>query len=354
MKFDIKNKTWEEFIFEDIFDIDSSSSSIDRNKLNSMTGNTPYITRSEKNNGYDSMIGQQADKYNLDEGNVITIGLDTQTVFYQPVAFYTGQNIQVLRSKYIDHDVAQFLIPLIVIQMDKFNWGGNGATLTRLRRSKILLPIRSQGNPDYAFMKAYMGEKEQEKLDKYSQFISIRLAGLQGYKETESLEDKEWGEFYLNEIFSQIQRGKRLKKSDHKKGSIPYVSSTATNNGIDGFIGNQEGVRMFSNCLTLANSGSVGATFYHPCRFVASDHVTKLEGEGINKYVYKFIATLVQRLGVKYSFNREINNTRIEREKIMLPINKDNQPDYEYMEGYIKGIESKMINNYLTTKELVN
>ena len=50
-------------------------------------------------------------------------------------------------------------------------------------------------------------------------------------------------------------------------------------NGVDNFIANDKGVRCFENCLTLANSGSVGATFFHHYRFVASDHVTALELE---------------------------------------------------------------------------
>lgn len=31
--------------------------------------------------------------------------------------------------------------------MEKFNWGGNGATLIRLRRSKLLLPTNKKTNP---------------------------------------------------------------------------------------------------------------------------------------------------------------------------------------------------------------
>ncbi|EPZ58997.1 type I restriction modification DNA specificity domain protein [[Clostridium] sordellii ATCC 9714] len=63
----------------------------------------------------------------------------------------------------------------------------------------------------------------------------------------------------------------------------------------------------------------------------------------MNKYVYLFIATLTSRLSGKYNFNREINDKRISREKIVLPINKLGNPDYEYMEQYIKNI---MIDKY--------
>ena len=69
---------------------------------------------------------------------------------------------------------------------------------------------------------------------------------------------REWKEFFFTDIFTDIKRGKRLKKADHKEGNMPYVSSTSLNNGIDGFVGNERNVRIFDECITLANSGSVG------------------------------------------------------------------------------------------------
>jgi len=157
------------------------------------------------------------------------------------------------------------------------------------------------------------------------------------------LKNVQWSEFNLNEIFPEIQRGKRLKKDDHIAGNKPYISSSGTNNGVDGFIGNTENVRSFKKCLTIANSGSVGATFYQPFDFVASDHITKLENKEFTKYVYLFISSITKRLGEKYSFNREINDKRIQREKIILPTNLKGEPDYDFMERYMRHIENEKI-----------
>ena len=78
--------------------------------------------------------------------------------------------------------------------------------------------------------------------------------------------------------------------------------------------------------------------------------ITKLKNDHFNAYVYKFISSIVKRLGVKYSFNREINDTRIKREKILLPINHKKEPDFEYMENYMKQLELKKLKEYLNTK----
>lgn len=130
-------------------------------------------------------------------------------------------------------------------------------------------------------------------------------------------------------------------------GSIPYVSSSALNNGVDNFVSNDKGVRKFSDCLSLANSGSVGSTFYEPFEFVASDHITHLKSDKFNKYHYLFLATMTSRLSQKYNFNREINDKRISREIVLLPVTSDNKPDYDYMEKYSRNLLRNKIQSYI-------
>ena len=161
-----------------------------------------------------------------------------------------------------------------------------------------------------------------------------------------NLNDREWRPFFLTELFPQIQRGKRLKTENHVPGKTPYVSSSALNNGVDNFISNTEKVRIFSDCISLANSGSVGSSFYEPFPFVASDHITHLKNEKYNKYHYLFIASILNRLSQKYNFNREINDNRISREKIMLPVDVAGNLDLDFMEQYIKERESQLIQKY--------
>lgn len=166
-KYSLKNIQWKEFFiggYNGIFDIESTKSGIDKNKLINGLGNVPYITRSDINNGINLFISKNQDeKYKLDNGGVITIGLDTQTVFYQKNNFYTGQNIQILRNENINKKVALFIIPLIKTQIKKFNWGGNGATLGRLNRTKVILPIDKNGKPNWEFMESYIKFREYEK-----------------------------------------------------------------------------------------------------------------------------------------------------------------------------------------------
>jgi restriction endonuclease S subunit len=164
------------------------------------------------------------------------------------------------------------------------------------------------------------------------------------------IENLKWKEFDIKDIFPNIMRGRRLKTDDHISGQMPYVSSSAMDNGVDNFVSNNQGVRIFNNCITIANSGSVGASFYHPYYFVASDHVTSLANNQFNKYIYLFVATIASRLSEKYSFNREIKDSRLQREKMMLPVNDNDEPDYEFMEEYMRNIEYRLIKRYINNR----
>ncbi|MFS9354975.1 restriction endonuclease subunit S [Streptococcus oralis subsp. tigurinus] len=340
-KLKLTDVEWGEFFIggsNGLFDITSTKSGIDKNKLNIDVGLIPYITRTDMQNGINMFItDKQNNRYNIDEGNVITIGLDTQTVFYQPTAFYTGQNIQVLRNKNLNKYTAMFIIPSIKIQMQKFNWGGNGATLGRLNRTRLVLPINSQGQPNWQFMEDYIKQEQKQQAQKIIDYYERKLVELAG--DVVGLDKVEWKTFRFTEVFQEIQRGKRLTKANQTDGPKPYISSTSENNGVDAFIGNETGVRKFEDVLTIANSGSVGSIFYQQFEFVASDHVTALKSENADKYAYLFLSTVVKRLEEKYSFNREINDTRIKREKVILPADKEGNPNFQYMSDFVKKLE---------------
>lgn len=172
------------------------------------------------------------------------------------------------------------------------------------------------------------------------------LNELGDYVEIPALDEKEWAHFKMPEVFNVIQRGKRLKNADHIQGNIPYVSSTANNNGVDDYIEATSGTRMFCDCISLANSGSVGTAFYEPFAFVASDHVTALKTDGLTKYEYLFIASMIEKQGSNFNFNREINDARIRNMQIMLPVTDSGEPDYEYMAEYARQKGNAMLAKY--------
>lgn len=355
MEMDLKNIQWSEFVLGDIFKIFSTNSGIDKNKLINLKGSIPYITRTDKNNAIDFFIGNQDKRYKIDKGEVITIGLDTQTVFYQSHSFYTGQNIQILSNEKINYYNSQFLIPLIKKQMEKFNWGGNGATLTRLKRSIIILPVNNQSEPDYAFMEQYMRQKEHEKLEKYRAIIAIRLEKIKDSQDVVPLNQKEWGEFEIGHLFKLYPgKSKGLNHLKKSKVGVNYLGATNSNNGVLTTVQIEDNEKMIQkgNCIAFIRNGegSMGYSIYKAEDFIATSDISVGYSANINRYTGLFITTIADRIRGKYNFGYKRSDTRLKKEKLQLPINAKGEPDYAYMENYMKKLESEKLSKYLELK----
>ena len=59
------------------------------------------------------------------------------------------------------------------------------------------------------------------------------------------------------------------------------------------------------------------------------------------------MVTMLKNQSVNFNFNREINDPRIKKMKIMLPIVKEGTPDFKYMEQYGKNMMLKKYQQYL-------
>jgi hypothetical protein len=156
-----------------------------------------------------------------------------------------------------------------------------------------------------------------------------------------SLEFQKWKEFDFNDVFKS-KRGKRLVKLDQAEGEVAYISSTKVNNGIDNYIAPPDYMKIYNNAMTLNNSGSVGYVFYHNYDFVASDHCTvisiKNKKINLNNYLAIFLQPIIEAIKPKYNFAREISDARLNKETISLPVDTKGQPDWKFMEEYIKSL----------------
>lgn len=328
-------------------------------------GNVPFIGASGINNGVTGFCTMQAIEVNskvgygpnepierklFNKGSICVVnnGSAIGYSYYQPKQFTCTHDVNplTLRDHEISKDEALFLAQMIRQQGDCFIYARKWRP-SRMVSSQFLLPVDSAGNPDYEYMAEYTRQKREAILSRYRVYVEKRIEALGEPVEIPALNEKKWSHFKMPEIFEMIQRGKRLKTADHVSGLIPYVSSTANNNGVDDYIEATPGTRVFGDCISLANSGSVGTAFYEPFDFVASDHVTALKTEGMSKYCYLFMTALIEKQGSNFNFNREINDARIQNMQVMLPVNDPGEPDYEYMEQYSKNMMIKKYKQYL-------
>ncbi len=145
------------------------------------------------------------------------------------------------------------------------------------------------------------------------------------------LDDQAWKVFRLEDIF-ECTKGVYLSTKTVTDGRIPYVTAKEGNNGLNRFIGN--GILFDGNKITIEKIRL--NAYYQPFAFYCSHDVSVIWNEHINEYNAHFIATMIMRNGNKYSYGRQAQLNVVKREAIMLPVTDDGDPDYQFMEDYIR------------------
>lgn len=160
-----------------------------------------------------------------------------------------------------------------------------------------------------------------------------------------NLNDREWHSFTFETIF-EIRRGESVYKQYMEKGDIPYVSASASNNGVSDYINKYN---RDANMLSLAYDGSIGATFWHSTKWFASEKVVSLglKNREMNRYIALFLCQVISRQKEKYNYGYKWSvGIRMMRGRILLPTDENGIPDYDFMEQYIRERERQLIQKY--------
>lgn len=168
------------------------------------------------------------------------------------------------------------------------------------------------------------------------------------YVEIPSLDEKNWAVFSLSEVFT-VSAGKRLETRNKVPGDRPFIGATDNGNGVTGFVGNDNASKD-SNVLGVNYNGAPCIAFYHPYECIFTDDVKRLHLRGVddNKYLLLFFVAIFGQQRVKYSYGYKFKEQRMLRQKLMLPVNDDSKPDYEYMEQYSKNMMLRKYQQYLS------
>ena len=146
------------------------------------------------------------------------------------------------------------------------------------------------------------------------------------------IDTSNWKHFKIGELFI-VSRGQRHVVGNHEEGDLPYYSASLDNNGVTDYI---------SNPLFVDNDAIVvttfGDAFYAKGDFTASDEITILHHEKLKELNGLFIASTIRRNKWKYSFKVKAFKERVSNDSISLPVTSDGQPDWAYMESYMKQV----------------
>ena len=327
----IDTSEWKEFRIGDYFKVEYGRFHA-KDELG--TGTVNYITTSGFNNGITNTCEEATH-----QGNCITVASDGAmgASFYQEEAFTTSNIVSTLTplphtplNKYN----ALFLCAIIFGKRAEFGWLGFKMSVDRVRNLRVKLPTTPDGAPDWAYMESYMANLETK--------VAESLTMLQAAKDAEKkkVDTREWGSFALGTLFN-IVKGKRLTKAEMKSGKIPFIGSSALNNGCTAMIGNDKNQHP-ENTITVCYNGSVGETFYQDQPYIASDDVNVLYPKfTMNRQIALFIVPLIKGVSSRYDYIDKWKKEAMEADKIYLPVDKNGDPDWDYMEEYTKMVQGK-------------
>ncbi len=332
---------WKAFCIDDIFTIDSG---VRLTKGNQKSGNRPFIGSTDSNNGITEFVSNT--NKSLDR-NVLGVNYNGSVVenFYHPYEAIFSDDVKRLHLKHYDDNkfVLLFIKSTILKQKVKYQYGYK-FNEEHMKRQYIMLPAVSEEEPDYAFMEEYMREVERQQKEKYKAYIQKKIEELGG---VEKLEDKEWKPFKLIKLFDP-NKGNQTDMNSLQDGVVPLVSARKVNNGLKSFVETQNLYE--GHCVTLNNDGDGGAglAYYQPFDFALDSHVTALyPKQEMSKHIQVFLSRCISMQEEFFGHGHSINSNRLNSFTIMLPVNSKGEPDYVFMENYMKRKEMEMLKRYV-------
>lgn len=348
---------WKEFLLSKIFEIKKGKR---LTKENQIDGDIPFIGATSKNNGITSYIGQNA----IHEGNTISLSYNGSVgeAFYQAQPFWASDDVNVLYpiNFVLTENIAMFFCA--ILRHEKQMWSyARKWNMEKMKTTFIKLPIDSEGNPNYAFMEKYMNslhssidnipdyflnegyEKASWYIDNIEQDIFEQKYAGKFKVNKIKLQDRKWKEFSLNSLTTSINNGKSYNASDLVAAAdgteyVSYVTRTDNNNGISMYVQAEE-----YEGLEKANAITIGDTtatiFFQDHDFITGPHIIVVRADWLNVYTANFIITLLNQEKYRYPvFGRAYTKDLIADTTLSLPIDNEGNPDYKFMEDYIKSL----------------
>lgn len=312
----------------DLFEI-RYGNNLELNKLNvrnkHVDGETVnFVSRTRKNNGVSAIV-EIDEKITPIASGVISVALGSDSVmesFIQPSPFYSGRDVCYLIPK-VDMDDNQKIFYCNCLRENKFRFNyGRQANKTL----KDLEVPSLQEIPKWIY---------EVQINEYENIKAKEID-----EEIQELNFTNWEKFKYSDLF-YLERGKQISKTraESYHGTVPFVTSSEFNNGVTCYTSLKPIYK--GNMITIANNGSVGVAFYQESEFIANSDVTILKPineKRFNKYVAFFIIILIELEKFRFNYGRKWTLDRMKNSIIKLPVDINKQPDYEFMEKYIKKI----------------
>lgn len=350
----LDEKEWKPIKISDIFETIKPGKISQANQFEKVSsGGVNYVAATNRNNGVLYQLEPSEDlKKKVQAGNCIGFIKDGDGsagyAIYKHEPFASTVNVIYGYADWLNRENGLFFVAAQDMIEDKYSHGYK-RNLQHLRGDKVMLPVDDKDNPDYAYMAEYTRQKRGAMMDKYRKYAEVRVAELGEFVEIPALDEKEWAEFRIGELF-KVSRPMARNKDDYRAGGVPFVASGSVSNGVMKLCEPLDDEPLDKGCC-ITVSPVDGSTFFQPMDFLgrggAGSSILILRCAGLNMYRGQFMARVIRQTCSKYTYGHMGNKDSIKRERIMLPIDDFGEPDYAYMEQYSKNMMLRKYKQYL-------
>lgn len=326
--------TWKWFRYDEIFDIRKGKR---LTKENMTEGNIRYIGAIDSNNGLSAYIGNDSQ---LHDSNTITVSYNGSIgyAFYQDKEFWATDDVNVLYPRFsLNRYIAMFLCHLIEMEQYRFCYGRKW-DLEAMNKSKIKLPVTPAGTPDWKYMEDFVKDQIIPQLPKKAQRVWLQKYDTKPMQQEKmKLNTDEWKWFVIKDIFD-VKAGKYHYSNEYEEGATPYLSATAVNNGV----GERISLSPEFEGGAVTTEKVKCTAFYQPVPFCATSDVNiirRKDGVPMNQYVGIFLSTIIDfNESFRWTYGRQCRVNDTENIRIKLPVTPSGEPDWQFMEDYIKSL----------------
>lgn len=152
-----------------------------------------------------------------------------------------------------------------------------------------------------------------------------------------------WGSYRLDDLFDFHLSKDDFQPKNLVYGSTPLISAGKEKNGIASYVKDDIAKKWDSGSITV---DMFGKAFYQNTPFFCVSHgrVNILTPKKpISSNVGLYLACVIETVASKkYQFSEMCTGRKLREDIIKLPIDNNGKPDWQYMEEYMKNIESEV------------
>lgn len=343
-KLKLTDVEWGIFRVKEIFTIENCKCSKVRGLA---SGKIPYVGATNRNNGTLSYLEKKTKL--MTKGNCIVFVCDGEgsigLSFYKKEDFIGTTTVKVGRNSNLNKYNGMFISTVADTVRGKYNFGYKRNEF-HLMNETLQLPINSQGQPNWQFMEDYIKQEQKQQAQKIIDYYERKLVELAG--DVVGFDKVEWKEFSVGELFD-IKIGKNIdgNKVDRVNGETAYITRKENTNGLDGFVNyDSEFLNSIYPVITIGNETAEPYVQEFPF-FTGTKVNILLPKFKMDTAILKYIATSLRQHKGKYSYSFTINSTRLKKQNILLPADKNGNPDFQYMSDFVKKLELDKVQEVL-------